>query len=159
MFGKTTSTTATATRGKYAAKKEAERARNAAASKTERDIAPGWPGWGNRHRRRKCRASLRLFLKTYFPDAFCLPWSPDHLRVIDKIEAAVLRGGLFALAMPRGSGKSTICERAMLWALLYGFRRFGCLIGATERAAELMLEHVKRELLFNERLAKARCHN
>jgi hypothetical protein len=155
MLGRSNGTTATLDRGdKYAAKKEAERARNAAASKTERDIAPGWPGWGNRHRRRKCRASLRLFLKTYFPDAFCLPWSPDHLRVIDKIEAAVLRGGLFALAMPRGSGKSTICERAMLWALLYGFRRFGCLIGATERAAELMLEHVKRELLFNERLAK-----
>ncbi len=37
---------------------------------------------------------------------------------------------------------------------LYGWRRFGCLIGATERAAQLMLEHVKRELLLNPRLAK-----
>ena len=35
--------------------------------------------------------------------------------MIRKIEAAVLHGGLFALAMPRGNGKTTICERAMLW--------------------------------------------
>ena len=55
--------------------------------------------------------------------------------MIRKIEAAVLHGGLFALAMPRGNGKTTICERAMLWACLYGYRRFGCLIGATERDA------------------------
>ena len=155
LLGKPAGTTATLDRGdKYQAKKEAERRRNAKASKTERDIASGWPGWGNQFRRARCRKSLRVFLKTYFPEAFCLPWSADHLKVIAKIEAAVLRGGLFALAMPRGSGKTTICERAMLWALLYGFRRFGCLIGATERAAESMLEHIKRELLFNGRLAK-----
>ena len=34
---------------------------------------------------------------------FHLAWSPDHLKVIAKIEQAVLRGGLFAMAMPRGS--------------------------------------------------------
>ena len=79
---------------------------------------------------------------------------PDHLKVIEKIEAAVRNGGLFALAMPRGSGKTTIVIRAMLSALLYGFRRFGCLIGATERDACRMLEHVKKELLHNPLLAR-----
>jgi len=65
----------------------------------------------------------------------CLPWSPDHLKVIAKIEAAVRHGGLFALAMPRGSGKTTLVIRAMLWALLYGFRRFGSLKAAEEALA------------------------
>ena len=64
---------ATLDRGdKYQAKKEAERARNAKASKTERDIAAGWPGWGNQYRRRKCRLDLERFLTTYFPEAFQL---------------------------------------------------------------------------------------
>jgi ABC-type dipeptide/oligopeptide/nickel transport system ATPase subunit len=31
-------------------------------------------------------------------------------QVIARIEQAVLPGGLFAMAMPRGSGKSTISE-------------------------------------------------
>jgi hypothetical protein len=155
LLGKPAGTTATLDRGdKYQAKKETERRRNAKASKTERDIAAGWPGWGNQYRRRKCRLDLERFLTTYFAAAFAYPFSADHSKVIRKIEAAVLHGGLFALAMPRGNGKTTICERAMLWALLYGFRRFGCLIGSTERAAQLMLEHVKRELLFNPLLAK-----
>ena len=146
---------ATLDRGdKYQAKKEAERARNAKASKTERDIAAGWPGWGNQYRRRKCRLDLERFLTTYFPEAFSYPFSADHKKVIRKIEAAVLHGGLFALAMPRGSGKTTIVIRAMLWALLYGHRRFGCLIGATERDACRMLEHVKKELLGNPKLSE-----
>jgi hypothetical protein len=139
---------------RYGAKKEAERTRNARASATGRDIAADWPGWGNQFRRAKGRQSLRVFLTTYFPDAFPLPFSPDHLKVIEKIEAAIRNGGLFALAMPRGSGKTTIVIRAMLWALLNGYRRFGCLIGATERDACRMLEHAKKELLHNTLLAK-----
>ena len=50
-------------------------------------------------------------------------WSDDHLKVIAKIEQAVLDGGLFAMAMPR-SGKTSLCEIACLWALLYGHREF-----------------------------------
>jgi hypothetical protein len=85
MFGRT-STTAPAKRGKYATKKIRERDRNAAESAEGRDIAAGWPGWGNRSRRARCRLSLRAFLKTYFASAFPLPFSRDHLRVIDALE-------------------------------------------------------------------------
>ena len=51
---------------------------------------------------------------------FYLPWSPDHLRAIEKIEQAVLNGDKFALAMPRGSGKTTLCKIAVLWAASTG---------------------------------------
>ena len=54
----------------YARKKEEARARNAKASRTERDISTGYPGPGNRYRRRKCAKSLESFLTSYFPDAF-----------------------------------------------------------------------------------------
>jgi hypothetical protein len=57
-------------------------------------------------RKAQAQGSFRFFCETYFPDVFYLAWSADHLRVIDKIERAVRPGGLFAMAMPRGSGKA-----------------------------------------------------
>ncbi|MGQ9918686.1 MAG: terminase gpA endonuclease subunit [Bryobacteraceae bacterium] len=74
------------------------------------------------------------------------------MKVIAKIEQAVLRGGLFAMAMPRGAGKSSIAETACLWAVLYGHREFVCLIGSDEGHAIDMLESIKMELDGNELL-------
>ena len=50
-------------------------------------------------RKARCEASFRDFCETYFTEVFYLPWSDDHLRVIDKIEKAVRTGGLFAMAV------------------------------------------------------------
>ena len=72
--------------------------------------------------------------------------------MIAKIEQAVLEGGLFAMAMPRGSGKTSLCETACLWALLYGHREFVALIGSDEEHAANMLDSIKVELEANERL-------
>ncbi|MEX0715970.1 MAG: terminase gpA endonuclease subunit, partial [Planctomycetaceae bacterium] len=69
-----------------------------------------------------------------------------------KIEEAVLHGGLFAMAMPRGSGKTTICECACIWAVLHGHREFVCLIGSDEGHAMDMLESIKTELDANDLL-------
>lgn len=107
------------------------------------------PAVVNPERRDKAFGSLERFLKIYFPWAFKLRWSDDHLRVIDKIHAAIVGGGLFALAMPRGSGKTTICERAALWAILTGRRKFVTLVGATERHAEQILKSQMTELQHN----------
>ncbi len=103
-------------------------------------------------RRARCEKSFRAFCETYFPQTFSLPWSDDHLKVIDKIEKAVLEGGLFAMAMPRGSGKTTLCEIACLWAILIGAREFVALIGADEEHAANMLDSIKAELENNELL-------
>jgi hypothetical protein len=137
----------------YEAVREDANRRSVERSAKGRDISTGWPGWGDTARRGACRLDLRLFFLTYFPAAFCLPFCPDHMRVIDKLQAAVLVGGLFAQAMPRGFGKTTLNERAMLWALLYRHRRYGCVIGATERDSRSTLRDIRMELLHNELLA------
>ena len=61
----------------------------------------------NPERKARAATDFRFFCEAYFPFTFHLAWSPDHLKVIAKIEQAVLHGGLFAMAMPRGSGKTS----------------------------------------------------
>ena len=116
-----------------------------------RDIGP-LPAVADPERRMRAASDFRLFCETYFPQSFHLPWSPDHLKVIAKIEHAVLEGGLFAMAMPRGSGKTTACECACIWAVLNGHREFVCLIGSDEGHAVDMLESIQTELEANELL-------
>ena len=133
----------------YESLKERARARNAAIALAGRDIGE-LPAVVDADRKERAAADFRFFCDSYFPLTFHLPWSADHLKVIRKIEQAVLRGGLFAMAMPRGSGKTTICECACIWAVLYGHRDFVCLIGSDEGHAMDMLESIKMELDGND---------
>ena len=136
----------------YEDRRNAERDRQAEQSLAGRDIGP-LPEVVNPNRKAACERNFQLFCESYFPETYALAWSPDHLKVIEKIETAVLRGGLFALAMPRGSGKSTLAETAAIWSMVYGHREFVTLIGATESAALEMLDSIKTELEVNENLA------
>lgn len=121
------------------------------ARKAARDI--GFVPMVQDHERRDSTyLSLRLFCEIYFPEQFTLAWSPDHLMVIEKMEQAVLHGGLFAMAMPRGSGKTTLTECAGLWAILHGHRKFVVVIGATQTHAAEIVESLKTELETNELL-------
>ncbi|HRR84746.1 MAG TPA: hypothetical protein P5316_07020, partial [Phycisphaerae bacterium] len=135
----------------YEALKERARQRNLALSLAGRDIGE-LPPVADPPRKAKAARDFRFFCEQYFPQTFHLPWSPDHLKVIAKIELAVLAGGLFAMAMPRGSGKTSLCETACLWAMVYGHREFVALIGADEEHAANMLDSIKAELENNERL-------
>jgi hypothetical protein len=120
------------------------------------DIEPGYPAAGDIDRRDMCERDLRQFFERYFPGAFRLAWSPDHLKVIARIEEAVLdrSTNLFSLAMPRGGGKTTCSIRAAIWALLYGHRRFVVLLASTEGKAVELIEDLKSELLYNDLLAE-----
>jgi hypothetical protein len=135
----------------YDAMKERARARNAALALAGRDIGE-LPEVDNPERKDRAARDFRYFCETYFPLTFHLAWSPDHIKVIEKIEQAVVHGGLFALAMARGSGKSSIAEVACIWAVLYGHRNFVCLIGSDEGHACDMLDSIKTELDSNELL-------
>ncbi|HEX5470440.1 MAG TPA: hypothetical protein VFW73_01060, partial [Lacipirellulaceae bacterium] len=135
----------------YERMKERARARNVALAIAGRDIGE-LPEVVNSDRKNRAAADFQFFCESYFPLTFHLPWSPDHLKVIGRIEQAVLRGGLFAMAMPRGSGKTTICECACIWAVLNGHREFVCLIGSDEGHAMDMLESIKTELDGNDLL-------
>ncbi len=93
----------------YDAMKERARARNAALALAGRDIGE-LPEVDNPDRKDRASRDFRYFCETYFPLTFHLAWSPDHIKVINKIEQAVVHGGLFALAMARGSGKARLLK-------------------------------------------------
>jgi len=136
----------------YQAYKERAAARARISSEAGRDIGE-LPTVGNPDRKARAGRDFRYFCEEYFAQTFHLAWSPDHLKVIAKVEEAVLHGGLFALAMPRGSGKTSLAECACLWAVLYGHREFVCLIGSDEGHAMDMLESIKTELEGSDILA------
>lgn len=135
----------------YEQHKDRARERQAGQSRAGRDIGE-IPPVANPERRASCERDFRAFCESYFAPSFSLAWSRDHLTVIARIEQAVLHGGLFALAMPRGSGKSTLCETACVWAVLCGHRTFVALIGAESKHASEMLEAIKTELETNDLL-------
>jgi len=103
-------------------------------------------------RRAAAIADYGFFCRTYFSAAFTLPWSPFHEKAADKINKAVKSGGVFAFAMPRGSGKTTMCEWATLWAILSGQSKYVLFVGASEATADKRLKSLKSELRFNDLL-------
>ena len=125
--------------------------RNRSASRAGRDIGE-LPTVADPARRDAARASFETFCTAYMPATFTLPWSADHRDVIGRIEAATLTGGLFAFAMPRGSGKTSLVIAAAVWALLYGHRDFVVIVGADENHARRMLDAIVLELETNDAL-------
>lgn len=104
-------------------------------------------------RRARCEGDLELFLTTYFPHSTGLkPFSDDHRRVINRIQRCVLEGGLFAQAVYRGFGKTTISENSVLWAILYAHRQFVVDFGADAVAAKGIIDSLKLELSENDLL-------
>ena len=134
----------------YAEARRRESLRQRAKTKAGQDIAPipdvaDWP------RREATRQDLRLFCEKYFAAAFPWPWSPAHLTAIDILQTTITKGGLFAYAMFRGGGKTTLGRVASLWALLGDHAPFVCAIGASERQAlRLLLAPVKTAILAND---------
>ena len=111
-----------------------------------------WP-IKNPGRRKAALARLRKFAETYFPEKFNRPWSKDHLEVIAIMEEAARKGGIFPVAMPRGSGKTALCIALCLWAVLGGLRDFVLLVGASKAAALELLDSIKKEIETNQLLA------
>ena len=110
------------------------------------------PPVANPERKRKAEESLLYFLQEYFKSTFYLEWGKPQLICVDRIERVIKGQGCFALALPRGSGKTQIASRAALWAVLTGRKKFVLLVGANEEAANELLETIKVELEFNEEL-------
>lgn len=112
------------------------------------------PAVKNPARKAAARKSLRKFCETYGKTKFPLKWSPDHLTVIAILQALVMGCDRYALAMPRGSGKTTLCTWAALWALCYGFHSFVVMIAANGKLARSLVKKIRWELERNEKLAE-----
>ena len=128
--------------------KEAARQRNAELARAGQDVGE-IPAVADPERKARASADFGTFCETYFPEVFYLPWSADHHRVIEKIQRAVLTGGLFAMAMPRGSGKTVLTQIACVWSALIGATPFVCLIAASADRAKNLLETIKTWLETN----------
>jgi hypothetical protein len=131
---------------------QSKAAYDAKQSKNKRDIwldADGEEIWRqliegiNWERRLACKRNLRLFNETYLPNVFSLGWADNHLRCIRKMETVFLDGGMFALAMPRGGGKTAMCRGSMLWGTGYAHRVFPFFIGASAKKATQTLDFIK----------------
>lgn len=127
---------------------------NAERYAAHRDIG-SLPEIVNEKRRIECMFDFKLFCKTYFPAVFYLDWSTDQVKTADKIEITILKGGLFAIAMPRGSGKTALCIAAMVWATAYAHKRYLYFIGDEQSSADESLLAVKtawetNDLLFED---------
>lgn len=97
---------------------------------------------------------LELFLRTCFPQAYSLEFSNDHLKVIDALYRTVTKGQKKAIAMPRGSGKTTMCTHTALFALLYNYRQYLFIVCADLNAAKNLIAGIKGELCYNEMLLR-----
>jgi hypothetical protein len=135
----------------YQKAKDRAKARSAAITLAGQDIAP-LPRVADAARRARADRDLKFFCETYFPHLFTLAWSQDHLRVIAKIERVVRYRETLAVAMPRGSGKTTLCLVAVVWAVLSGQHEFVFLIASAHESALAMLANIKSHLVGNELL-------
>ena len=113
------------------------------------------PAVKNPRRRKRCERDLLKFLTTYFPHSTGLcPFSDDHLRVISRIQHCFENGGRILNAVYRGFAKTTISENSVLWAVLYGKKKFVFMLAATREDAGNMIDSVKSELETNPLLAE-----
>ena len=135
----------------YEIVKERARVHSLAKSAAGRDIGK-IPPVKNPERRAEATRSYRIFCEEYFPQTFTLAWSADHLKVIKKLEETITQAMMYAMGLPRGSGKTTLCEKAVEWGILTGVHQFIYLIGATSDAALACLDNIKTDFSTNELL-------
>ena len=98
-------------------------------------------------KRKRLEADFPAWLRFHGGEAFSDKWSPDHLAVLAKIKEAIDKGGHFALAMPRGHGKTTILKWALLYVMLTGKRRYVVVVAATAELAGALTDFVRAQLI------------
>lgn len=106
----------------------------------------------NPERKERGRKSLEAFAMDYFPHRFYLAFSQPHRDAITRFEHISANGGKFALAMPRGSGKTSLAEVDIIRDAVYGFRKFQVMMSATDGLANESLEKIKAEFETNDLL-------
>jgi hypothetical protein len=136
----------------YERKKQRETARQRKISVASREIAASCPPVRQPARRAAALDSLLTFCLTYFPKRFTLAFCDDHKGVIADYERVILHGGLVCVAMPRGSGKTSIAEVASIWAVFKGLHPMLGLYAATGDASIEIADSIYGELEQNDLL-------
>jgi hypothetical protein len=104
-------------------------------------------------RKALCKYDLALYAQSYYPHSAGLsPFSPGHLRALERMQRAILVGGYFLQIVFRGWAKSTLTEIATAWGVSYGHLRFPVPIAADAGLAKTMLDSIKSEFETNDLL-------
>ncbi|MBR2586308.1 MAG: hypothetical protein IKE64_12855, partial [Thermoguttaceae bacterium] len=120
-------------------------ARSRARSLVGREIGP-LPPIRDIARRKRARTDLKYFLEAYFPRVFNKPFGHNHLTLIESLQRCLIDGGRQAVALPRGSGKTSITTHAAIWAAVNGHRRMEIIFAATQNAARKILQRIHKAL-------------
>jgi len=66
-----------------------------------------------------------VYCRSRLPSRF-LKWRPDTAAVeyLRALQSAILGNGRVHVRFPRGAGKTSLCKCALLWAMLYGHRKY-----------------------------------
>lgn len=102
------------------------------------------------------KESLRAFGHLYLSHHLAKPPSRMHEELFGMLESLTQTdGGRLAVAAPRNSAKSTLVTLLYpLWSICHGKHRFIVLLSDTAEKAAEFLDHIKRELVTNTRLAE-----
>ena len=106
--------------------------------------------------RNRAERSLPAFARLYLGHHLERPASRMHRELYALLEAVPDQpGARMALAAPRGGAKSTLVSLIfVLWSICHRRHRFIVLLSDTSEKAAEFLDHIKHELVQNERLAK-----
>lgn len=138
---------------RHEAQKEWTRQYGQRKSKTSRDIAPLPIETINWERRLATKASLKLHCETYHKTVFYMGWSDDQLICCHNIEEVFRESArMFALAMPRGGGKTALCRAGLTWGTGHAYRRFPFFVGSTQPKTMQTLEAIKTNWYRNKLL-------
>ncbi len=136
---------------------EEDRARKASARSEASDIgdlpAPVHPSW-----RERARQSLVFFALVYCrsrTSSRFLKWRPDTAAVeyLEALESAITGNGRIHVRFPRGAGKTSLCKCALLWAILFGYRKYIFAGAANSENAKSIINDLWDILEFSPRLA------
>lgn len=109
-----------------------------------------------RIRKEYASKGILQFGKTYFPEYFSLQVPEVHKKIYDDLRVILEESKEFhvqhhyALALPRGTAKSTILDFLYpLYCVCFNLKRFILIVSASQELAMTFLANIKDELEFN----------
>jgi len=130
--------------------RDADNIRKQKKRKSARDITIPPPAEPSR--RNECLGEPELFLRTYFADTFSQPFTGSRREMLRSIIDAAMYGGDYAVAAPRGEGKTRLALYGAVYLMLSGLSSFPIVIGKSQIKAQNELKTIKEKLQQSELL-------
>lgn len=116
-----------------------------------------------RHKRvyESCRFNLLRFgliyatgkIEEMSEPLLCRAPSPRMERFVAALQDKILHGGLKHVRWPRGKGKSTWVKIAIMWAALYGHKRFMVVVEKTKGMAFVVVDEIWKRIYMSPKLS------